>query len=957
VANKVEVKITATNAASPALQNLSRDLAAVGTRAKVTSNEFAQLGNGVQTAAGRFKGAVSGLLNIRNALVALPFAGVAVAALKMASDVVESENLYTVSLGQMADAGREWSDSLQKSLGLNAVELRKSLGIWQSMFTAMGMGTRQAYAMSTGLTQLTNDLASFYNFAPEEMFQRLQSAISGEIEPMRRLGVDVSDNAVDQWRLAAGIKDTTAEMSNQQKVLIRYALLLDQTKNAQGDLARTADSTANQFRRMQSELAVLGQNLGALLLPIVGKALAWINNEGIPGLSNSLDRLKAKWAEMSEEGQRRLVYLAALMVGGGPLIKAFGVVLAGLDLLRKGFALAFSVPLVAKFAGAIVVLGAVLTAFDAAMAFTVSNMGRTFEAAGDSLNETGVAMASSIIPGIAASGRELAKFGVTLKNIGQEWQTKAATTPPWWERLAKAADFSGLMPEAADFDAYQRELEGLAGRAVLDPLIDQARAWSGIGQGADAAGRRAERYGESAAAANQLVVPTVEQLKAEYDALAASAQNAGASQVQAAVAAIDAMVAVHPATLRAAAAVEQWQGRIEATQAAIRGNQEASKAASRTYQDMQERLSAINDELSKQRQHLSDLASPRLTGMGAMDAQQRKIEDQIKRLRLSQLALYSGSNVNRQGDLRGTAKRRYDDLQRQIDAKQRELEKLQIGYSLKYDEQVRKLKEAAAGGAEPERTYQDYMKDIKATRDRILVLTKSQEDQEQSLKAQQKAMEAITASGESLNEALRTQQDELKAAQETYRLITSALQEYFTWILKDRDALANTGKDGQKAADLQDAVLREMFTTFDAWSKGMLEKSSEDMQKYVTDRIKDLEKIRAAFANVASAGPVTPGPSGRPPAPRQAGGPVWPGSSFLVGEGGPELFRPQRAGDILPLGGAIAASTAGGRSITLNAPLIGSVTVRDEADEDRLARKIWGLLTDDFEATRRGGVR
>jgi hypothetical protein len=118
--------------------------------------------------------------------ITLPLTLIGGAATKMAMDVVESENLFVVSMGRMTQATQAWSERLQNALGLNAYEIRRMAGVFNVMLRSMGVGEGVAYDMARGLTQLAHDMASFYNLPIEDAFQKLQSGLSGEIEPLRR---------------------------------------------------------------------------------------------------------------------------------------------------------------------------------------------------------------------------------------------------------------------------------------------------------------------------------------------------------------------------------------------------------------------------------------------------------------------------------------------------------------------------------------------------------------------------------------------------------------------------------------------------------------------------------------------------------------------------------------------------------------------------------------------------
>lgn len=209
--------------------------------------------------------------------VTAPIVAAGTAITKMAMDAQESENLFQVSMGNMADSARQWSEELRKQLGLNSYEIRRNVGIFNTMFTSMGLGEKASYDMSKGLTKLAYDMASFYNLNTEDAFIKLQAGISGETEPLKRLGILVDETTIKQWAMTNGLIKQGQELSQQQKVLARYGAIMDATAKAQGDLARTIDSPANKLRILKSNVQQTAVELGNNLLPIFAKTLDAIN--------------------------------------------------------------------------------------------------------------------------------------------------------------------------------------------------------------------------------------------------------------------------------------------------------------------------------------------------------------------------------------------------------------------------------------------------------------------------------------------------------------------------------------------------------------------------------------------------------------------------------------------------------------------------------------------------------
>ncbi len=256
-----------------------------------------------------------------------PIIAASAAMTKWAMDAVESENLFEVSMGNMAGAARAWSQELSKSLGLNEYETRRNIGTFDVMLKSFGMNETAAYGMAKGLTQLAYDMASFYNIKPEEAFQKLQSGISGEIEPLRRLGITVSETAVQTYAYTHGIAVQGTELNEQQKVLARYGLIMERTQTAQGDLARTIDSPVNQLRVLRSFVEETGIKFGQMLIPVVLKAAMALNHF-------------AQWLNALPPGAKQTVISLALMVAVlGPLLFGIGKMIALVPSVAQGFSL------------------------------------------------------------------------------------------------------------------------------------------------------------------------------------------------------------------------------------------------------------------------------------------------------------------------------------------------------------------------------------------------------------------------------------------------------------------------------------------------------------------------------------------------------------------------------------------------------------------------------------------
>ena len=202
-----------------------------------------------------------------SAMSLAPATGAGIGALKLAVDAVESENLWRESMGKMTQEGKEWSQNLRKDLGLNEFEVRKSTGMLNTMFESMGMGTQGSYDLATGITKLGYDMASFYNVSTDDAFLKLKSGMTGEMEPLKALGILVDETTVKNYAYTNGIAEQGQELNTQQKVLARYGTIMDQTKRAQGDMARTINDPANAMRVLKENVVQVGIEFGQTLIP------------------------------------------------------------------------------------------------------------------------------------------------------------------------------------------------------------------------------------------------------------------------------------------------------------------------------------------------------------------------------------------------------------------------------------------------------------------------------------------------------------------------------------------------------------------------------------------------------------------------------------------------------------------------------------------------------------------
>lgn len=201
----------------------------------------------------------------------------------LASDLQEVQNVVDTTFGKDAPRIDKWAKDAAESFGLSELQAKKFNGTMGAMLKSSGLTGDKVYELSTNMTGLAADFASFYNLQHEEAFEKIRSGISGETEPLKQLGINMSVANLQAYALAQGIEKPYAKMSQSEQTLLRYNYLMSVSADAQGDFAKTSDSFANQLKILQLKLETTGAALGEKLLPPLTKLLTWItdNLDGI----------------------------------------------------------------------------------------------------------------------------------------------------------------------------------------------------------------------------------------------------------------------------------------------------------------------------------------------------------------------------------------------------------------------------------------------------------------------------------------------------------------------------------------------------------------------------------------------------------------------------------------------------------------------------------------------------
>lgn len=194
-------------------------------------------------------------------------------AITKAGEYQENLNLFTVSMGAYAEEAYNYAQKVSEVMGIDPAEWMRNQGVFNTIITGFGVAADKAAFMSKNLTQLGYDIASFYNINFSDAMQKVQSGIAGELEPLRRLGYDLSVARLQQEALNLGITKSVSAMTQAEKAQLRYYAMMTQVTQVQGDMARTLENPTNMLRVFKAQLEQVARAIGNLFIPILTKVL------------------------------------------------------------------------------------------------------------------------------------------------------------------------------------------------------------------------------------------------------------------------------------------------------------------------------------------------------------------------------------------------------------------------------------------------------------------------------------------------------------------------------------------------------------------------------------------------------------------------------------------------------------------------------------------------------------
>lgn len=216
-------------------------------------------------------------------------------AIDYASDLVEVQNVVDVTFAEGAEEVNKWSKSALDAYGLNELSAKRYSSTLGAMMKSSGLAGDEVRKMSMDMTALAGDMASFYNLSGDEAFEKIKSSISGETEPLKALGINMSDANLQTFAYSQGINKLTKDMSQAEKVQLRYGYLLSVTSDAQGDFARTQDSFSNQTKLLAEKWNAFRGEMATGLLPVLTMVIQVMNNM-ITVAQAVYDFISANWS-------------------------------------------------------------------------------------------------------------------------------------------------------------------------------------------------------------------------------------------------------------------------------------------------------------------------------------------------------------------------------------------------------------------------------------------------------------------------------------------------------------------------------------------------------------------------------------------------------------------------------------------------------------------------------------
>ena len=256
----IQKKTTATTQATSATNKYSQSTNNATKSSKSFTDALAQKISKFHTLYGAFKSAAQTMGNWFNE----------------SNEYIETLNLFNVTMGEGTDAAYEFAESVQNLIGIDIKDWMQYQGVFKNLTAGFGVASQDADIMSQNLTQLSYDMASFFNTDVETAFDKLSSAMSGQVKGLREFGIDTTVASLQEYALAKGIDTSVRSMTQAEKSLLRYNYIMEKSTIIQGDMARTLITPANALRVLEAQLTKMKRAFGNIISVIVTQFIPYI---------------------------------------------------------------------------------------------------------------------------------------------------------------------------------------------------------------------------------------------------------------------------------------------------------------------------------------------------------------------------------------------------------------------------------------------------------------------------------------------------------------------------------------------------------------------------------------------------------------------------------------------------------------------------------------------------------
>lgn len=248
---------------------------------RATTQAFRAYNSTANTTRVKTNSLMSAMFNLQKTVAAIAVAKQAMdklaTSVKASVDYVENVNLFSVALGDMTSKGWDLANAMNAAFSTDSSETTRMMGMFYQMSESLGLTSDNAFTLSESFTKLTNDLSSLFNISRDEAFTKLRAGLAGESEPLRRLGIITTENALAETALALGIDKSVRSMTEAEKIHLRYITIMQQSVNAHGDFARQIGTAAVQSKMLADNMSQLSRAIGNMFMPMITQALPYVN--------------------------------------------------------------------------------------------------------------------------------------------------------------------------------------------------------------------------------------------------------------------------------------------------------------------------------------------------------------------------------------------------------------------------------------------------------------------------------------------------------------------------------------------------------------------------------------------------------------------------------------------------------------------------------------------------------